>query len=184
MEATTSEVVAGARLAQDAGVALIKTEQASTELSNLVQGISEEAHTYSQQAARISELMDGIRNVSVKSSRGTEDTAESVAELAQRVMRLKASVADFKLPEEDLPAGSGSERPTTPVKEHALASTESASADAGKPAGSPTANAVDTGRSASTRNGAAEPNEKDRVEPDLPLGGAAREAALSQRKGA
>ncbi len=98
MESTTSEVVAGARLAQDAGVALVQTEKASTELANLVQDISNEAQTHSEQAGRISELMDGIRNVSIRTSEGTSVTATSVAELAELVLQLQGSVADFKLP--------------------------------------------------------------------------------------
>ena len=100
MEATTSEVVNGARLAQDAGVALVQTEKASTALSNLIKDLSDEAQTHSDQARRITELMDGIRNVSVKTSKGTSLTAESVAELAELVLQLRASVSDFKLPPE------------------------------------------------------------------------------------
>ena len=101
METTTSEVVNGAHLAQDAGVALVQTEQASTALSSLIKDISDEAQTHSDQARRITELMDGIRNVSVKSSKGTSLTAESVAELAELVLQLQRSVSDFKLPGSD-----------------------------------------------------------------------------------
>ncbi len=101
METTTSEVVNGAHLAQDAGVALVQTEQASTALSSLIKDISDEAQTHSDQARRITELMDGIRNVSVKSSKGTSLTAESVAELAELVLQLQRSVSDFKLPGND-----------------------------------------------------------------------------------
>lgn len=100
MEATTSEVVNGARLAQDAGSSLSRIEQASTELSALIEHIAREAQEHSDQADRISELMDGIRAVSLKTSKGTTLTADSVAELADRVMRLRQSVSDFKLPEE------------------------------------------------------------------------------------
>ena len=175
METTTSEVVAGARLAQDAGTALVKTEQASTELSNLVQGISDEAQTYSEQAARISELMDGIRNVSVKASRGTEDTAESVAELAQRVMQLKASVSDFKLPDEDLPAGE--ERPTTPLEAEPSAAPEPAEVLTTESIEASARKIEEARRPESAKNRSVEPDEAD-----LPLGGAARAAAIAERK--
>jgi twitching motility protein PilJ len=184
MEATTSEVVTGAHLAQDAGVALVKTEKASTELSNLVQGISDEAQTYSEQAARISELMDGIRNVSVKSSRGTEDTAGSVAELAQLVMQLKASVADFKLPDEDLPTRADSERPTTPIEADERSASEPNAEHPGGPDAMP-GDATDTEQVSQARpNGSAGPEPSEADETDLPLGGAAREAAVAERKGA
>jgi twitching motility protein PilJ len=185
MEATTSEVVTGARLAQDAGQALIKTEQASTELSNLIQGISDEAQTYSEQAARISELMNGIRSVSVKSSRGTEVTAESVAELAQSVMQLKASVADFKLPEEDLPASSGMEVPTRRSVAEPETTAKPVATHTTAPNGDePAADSVEARRSDTARVEAGESMVKEVLDEDLPLGGAAREAALAQRKGA
>ncbi|KAA9130962.1 methyl-accepting chemotaxis protein [Marinihelvus fidelis] len=99
MEETTSEVVNGARLAQDAGAALSQIELASTELSALIEDIAREAEAHSGQAQRISELMDGIRDVSVKTSKGTTLTADAVSDLADRVMQLQASVSDFKLPE-------------------------------------------------------------------------------------
>lgn len=99
MEATTTEVVNGARLAQDAGKALLQIEEVSNDLSGLIQDISSEASSQSQNAKRISELMDGIRGVSVKTSEGSSSTAGAVAELADLVAQLKESVADFKLPE-------------------------------------------------------------------------------------
>ena len=104
MEATTSEVVNGARLAQDAGSALAQIEKASNQLSTLIQDISSEALEHSSQAQRISKLMDGIRAVSLKTSQGTTQTADAVAELAELVLDLQQSVADFKLPEKQQPA--------------------------------------------------------------------------------
>lgn len=101
MEETTSEVVNGARLAQDAGASLTQIETSSTELSALIEDIAREAESHSGQAQRISELMDEIRNVSVKTSQGTTQTADAVAELAERVMQLQSSVSDFKLPKQE-----------------------------------------------------------------------------------
>jgi twitching motility protein PilJ len=100
MEATTSEVVNGARLARDAGTALQQMEQASNELAALIQEVSSEAAEHSHQAERISELMGGIRAIALKTSQGTSSTADAVAELAKLVMQLQASVADFHLPAE------------------------------------------------------------------------------------
>ena len=98
MEATTSEVVNGARLARDAGSALMQMEEASNELSALIQDVSKEAADHSHQAGRISELMGSIRAISLKTSQGTSNTADAVAELAKLVMQLQASVSDFHLP--------------------------------------------------------------------------------------
>ena len=99
METTTSEVVSGAALSQDAGQALLQIETVSNELSQLIQQIVSEARDQSANATRISELMEGIRQVSIKTSEGTVKTAGSVIELAELVQQLRASVADFKLPE-------------------------------------------------------------------------------------
>ena len=98
MENTTSEVVNGAQLAQDAGQALLHIEQVSNELNGLIQKISGEALAQSDNAIRIAELMEGIRDVSVKTAQGSSHSAQAVAELALLVMQLKDSVADFKLP--------------------------------------------------------------------------------------
>lgn len=99
METTTSEVVSGTRLAEDAGAALVQIEKVSNELSTLIQGISREAQTHSESATGISELMYGIREISVQTSQGSKQTAKAVDELAELVLRLRESVADFKLPE-------------------------------------------------------------------------------------
>jgi twitching motility protein PilJ len=40
MEQTTAEVVAGARLAEDAGLALVEIEKVSNDLADLIQSIS------------------------------------------------------------------------------------------------------------------------------------------------
>jgi twitching motility protein PilJ len=78
----------------------VQIEKTSNELSTLIQDIAREADAHSQQAQRISELMDGIREVSVKTSRGTSHTADSVRELADLVLELQGSVSDFRLPGE------------------------------------------------------------------------------------
>ncbi len=101
MESTTSEVVSGARLAEDAGTALEQIELVSTDLSKLIAGISEEAHTQSVSATEISELMKSVQKVSIQASQGSTQAATSVEELAELVLQLSDSVSDFKLPEDD-----------------------------------------------------------------------------------
>ena len=101
MESTTSEVVSGARLAEDAGTALEKIESVSKDLSTLIAGISEEAQIQSVRATDVSELMKSVQEVSIRASAGSTQAATSVEELAELVMQLSDSVTDFKLPEED-----------------------------------------------------------------------------------
>jgi len=101
MEATTSEVVGGARLAEDAGTALEKIETVSKDLSTLIASISEEAQAQSASATNVSELMKSVQEVSVQASAGSTQAASSVEELAELVMQLSDSVTDFKLPEDN-----------------------------------------------------------------------------------
>jgi twitching motility protein PilJ len=100
MESTTTEVVNGAQMAEDAGTALEQIEAVSSDLSNLIQEISKEAQAQSQTATRISDLMSGIREVSLRTSETSKDTVGAVENHAELVIRLSESVADFKLPEE------------------------------------------------------------------------------------
>lgn len=101
MESTISEVVHGARLAEDAGTALEQIEQVSTDLSSLISDIADEAHAQSATATEISGLMKSVQKISILSTEGSTQTAASVEQLAELVMQLSNSVTDFKLPEDD-----------------------------------------------------------------------------------
>ena len=100
METTTSQVVSGARTAEDAGEALESIEKVSNDLARLIQDISEQAQQQSQNAGKIARLMNSIREVSVQTSEGTNRTAKSVVSLADLVRDLRDSVSDFTLPED------------------------------------------------------------------------------------
>ncbi|MYL25974.1 MULTISPECIES: methyl-accepting chemotaxis protein [Halomonadaceae] len=111
MEHTTSEVVRGARLAQDAGVALEEIENVSTNLAELIQNISNAARQQSSSAAHISNTMNVIQEITSQTSSGTNQTAESIGNLAEMAAELRESVAGFKLPET---AGEGEEAQPVP----------------------------------------------------------------------
>ena len=98
MESTTSEVVSGAEKAEDAGEALQRIESTSKDLSQLIEEISQEAQTQSESATQIAEQMNSIRDVSIQTSGGSKQTAQSMGRLADLVHKLSESVADFKLP--------------------------------------------------------------------------------------
>ena len=98
MEQTTSEVVAGARLAEDAGTALGEIESVSTDLADLIQGISQAAQQQSAAASNITQTMGTIQSITAQTSQGANQTAESIGNLAQLAADLRRSVADFKLP--------------------------------------------------------------------------------------
>jgi len=98
MEQTTSEVVAGARLAEDAGTALGEIEKVSSDLSTLIQGISSAAQQQSAAATNITATMNTIQSITAQTSQGANQTAASIGNLAQLAADLRRSVADFKLP--------------------------------------------------------------------------------------
>ncbi|HET6554332.1 MAG TPA: methyl-accepting chemotaxis protein [Dyella sp.] len=98
MEQTTAEVVAGARLAEDAGSALGDIERVSHDLSALIQNISTQARQQSTAASDISVSMNAIQEITSQTSQGASQTADSIGYLAQLASDLRRSVAHFKLP--------------------------------------------------------------------------------------
>ncbi|HBK55805.1 MAG TPA: chemotaxis protein [Xanthomonadales bacterium] len=98
MEQTTAEVVSGARLAEDAGLALIEIEKVSNDLAGLIQSISEAARQQSGAATSITSTMTVIEEITSQTSQGASQTAESIGNLAQLAADLRRSVDGFKLP--------------------------------------------------------------------------------------
>lgn len=101
MEQTTSEVVRGARLAQDAGVALEEIESVSANLAELIQNISNAARQQASSAGHISNTMNVIQEITSQTSAGTGATAKAIGNLASMAVDLRESVSGFKLPEEE-----------------------------------------------------------------------------------
>ncbi|NLC00321.1 twitching motility protein PilJ [Halopseudomonas formosensis] len=99
MEQTTAEVVSGARLTQDAGVALEEIEKVSTSLAALIQNISNAARQQASSAGHISNTMNVIREITSQTSAGTTATARSIGELAKLAESMRQSVDGFTLPE-------------------------------------------------------------------------------------
>ncbi len=100
MEQTTSEVVRGARLAQDAGIALEEIENVSKSLAELIQNISNAARQQASSAGHISNTMNVIQEITSQTSMGTTDTAKGISDLARLAVELRSSVSNFKLPDD------------------------------------------------------------------------------------
>jgi twitching motility protein PilJ len=98
MEQTTTEVVRGARLAQDAGVALEEIEGVSKTLAALIQSISNAAQQQTTSAGQISLTMNVIQQITSQTSSGSTATAESIGNLAKMASQLRRSVSGFTLP--------------------------------------------------------------------------------------
>ncbi|KAF0867385.1 methyl-accepting chemotaxis protein [Pseudomonas sp. LD120] len=104
MEQTTTEVVRGARLAQDAGVALEEIEGVSKTLAALIQSISNAAQQQTSSAGQISLTMNVIQQITSQTSSGSTATAESIGNLAKMASQLRRSVSGFTLPATRAPA--------------------------------------------------------------------------------
>jgi len=101
MESSTSEVVGGARLAEDAGEALQKVEQVSQEIAEATQTIAARLQLHSQEAVSINDTMNVIQQITSQTSEGTEQTTQSIETLAKMAEQLRHTVARFKLPDDE-----------------------------------------------------------------------------------
>ena len=99
MEQTTSEVVRGANLSKDAGVALDEIQNVSGNLAKLIANISDAAKLQSASAGHIATTMNVVQEITSQTTTATFDTARSVCELANMAEALRESVTDFKLPD-------------------------------------------------------------------------------------
>ena len=98
MEQTTAEVVRGARLAQDAGVALEEIEGVSKILAGLVESITNAAQQQAALGQQISSTMLVIQQTTTQTTSGTAATARSMGNLAKMASEMRRSVSGFKLP--------------------------------------------------------------------------------------
>lgn len=97
MEQSTSEVVQGAQLAQDAGQSLEEIESVSTHLAELIRTISDSAKQQASAAINISDTMNVIQEITTQTSAGTNETAASIGNLAELANELRHSVDGFRL---------------------------------------------------------------------------------------
>jgi twitching motility protein PilJ len=100
MEQTTSEVVGGAKRAQDAGVALEEIESVSASLAELISNISNAARQQAASAGHVSNTMNVIQEITSQTADSTEATAKSIGDLADMSNEMRSSVEGFKLPGE------------------------------------------------------------------------------------
>ncbi|WP_268798440.1 methyl-accepting chemotaxis protein [Pseudomonas huanghezhanensis] len=101
MEQTTTEVVRGARLAQDAGVALEEIEGVSKVLAALIESITNAAGQQAALGQQIAETMTVIQQTTTQTTSGTAATAKSMGNLAKMASDMRRSVSGFTLPTRD-----------------------------------------------------------------------------------
>ena len=99
MERSTTDVVGGALLAENAGAALEEIEQVSNQIASLVQNISASARQQAAVSGNISKNMHVVREISSQTAEGSTATSTSIAKLAALSAQLRKSVAGFRLPD-------------------------------------------------------------------------------------
>jgi len=99
MEKSTSGVVNGAQIAEDAGGALEEIESVSDQLAGLIKDMSGEARQQANVAVQLSTTMNGIQELTTQATAGAEQTSRSIGNLARLAQDLDKSVAGFKLPQ-------------------------------------------------------------------------------------
>jgi twitching motility protein PilJ len=99
MERSTTDVVGGALLAENAGAALGEIEQVSNQIASLVQNISASARQQAAASGNISKNMQVVREISSQTAEGSTATSTSIAKLAALSAQLRKSVSGFRLPD-------------------------------------------------------------------------------------
>lgn len=104
MERSTTDVVGGALLAENAGAALDEIEQVSNQIANLVQNISSSARQQAGSAADVTRRTQKLREISDQTGKATAATAASVSKFSELASQLRKTVAGFTLPHSALQA--------------------------------------------------------------------------------
>ena len=98
MERSTTDVVGGALLAENAGAALEEIEQVSNQIASLVQNISGSARQQTHAAQNIARNMQVLKEISGQTFESTNATSAAIAKLAELSAGLRKSAAGFRLP--------------------------------------------------------------------------------------
>ncbi len=100
MERTTTDVVGGALLAENAGAALGEIEDVSNQIAQLVQNISASARQQAATSSHISRTMQVLREISQQTADNTSATSTAIGRLADMSAQLRKSAAGFRLPQQ------------------------------------------------------------------------------------
>ncbi|HEX5418562.1 MAG TPA: methyl-accepting chemotaxis protein [Gammaproteobacteria bacterium] len=99
MERSTTDVVGGALLAENAGAALEEIEQVSHQIASLVQNISSSAREQTGVVGEFMKNMNALTGISSKTSEATNATSSSIGKLAELAAQLRRAVSGFALPD-------------------------------------------------------------------------------------
>jgi len=100
MERSTTDVVGGALLAENAGASLDEIEQVSHQIASLVHNISGSAKEQTSVAGAITKNMHVLREISSKTNESTAATSTAISKLSELASQLRRSVSGFRLPDQ------------------------------------------------------------------------------------
>jgi len=111
MERSTTDVVGGALLAENAGAALDEIEQVSNQIASLVQNISGSAREQAGSAADVTRRTAKLKEISEQTGKATTATAAAISKLSVLASQLRETVAGFTLPNSAIRPGALSNAP-------------------------------------------------------------------------
>jgi len=98
MERSTTDVVGGALLAENAGAALEEIEQVSNQIASLVQNIFGSSRQQASAANDIARNMQVLKEISTQTADSTSATSAAIAKLAELSADMRKSASGFRLP--------------------------------------------------------------------------------------
>ena len=105
MERSTTDVVGGALLAENAGAALDEIEQVSNQIASLVQNISSSARQQAGSAADVTRRTTKLREIGSQTGKAASATAASISKLSELATQLRKTVEGFALPADMMQTG-------------------------------------------------------------------------------
>jgi twitching motility protein PilJ len=98
MERSTTDVVGGALLAENAGAALEEIEQVSNQIASLVQNISSSSREQAEAAKTVLQIVAQLKKISGETDASAATTTNFISKLSALASQLRESVSGFVLP--------------------------------------------------------------------------------------
>ncbi len=99
MESTSREVLAGSKLANQAGQSLAEIKGVTNRLAELVRAIAGDCQQQARLSTQLSQTMTQIAKITNQTTKGVIQSSVTVKSLAELADELRASVVSFKLPD-------------------------------------------------------------------------------------
>ncbi|MBT8421875.1 MAG: methyl-accepting chemotaxis protein [Gammaproteobacteria bacterium] len=109
MERSTTDVVGGALLAENAGAALEEIEQVSNQIAMLVQNISSSAREQTDAARKVLDSAERLEAIADETDASAATTTNYISQLSSLASQLRESVSGFVLPSDPHAAEAESE---------------------------------------------------------------------------